>query len=103
MNKCTETLLTSVKIQLRGLLSWIENQSEIEIEVICGTNVADVLIILANLYGKELKHVLLHADGTVYRGLAVSIDQKNIPYQQLTQIRITEPCILTLIPLTSGG
>ena len=103
MNNCKGTHLISVKIQLRGLLSWIENYSEIELEVPSGTNLTDVLVIVANRYGQGLQKVLFHTDGKVYRGLAVSINQKTIPYHDLDRIRIKEPCILTVIPLAAGG
>jgi molybdopterin converting factor small subunit len=95
--------LISVKVQLRGVLSWIVNESDTIIEVAPGASLMDVVTMLGKRYGEELQKVLLGSDGAVYRGIAIFIDQETIPYHQLAKIKIERTCAITLIPLAAGG
>ncbi len=95
--------LISVKVQLRGVLSWIVHESDTVIEVAPGASLVDVVVTLGKRYGEEFRKFLLDPDGAVYRGIAIFMDEKTIPYHQLAKIKIDRTCVMTLIPLAAGG
>lgn len=93
----------SVKVQFRGFLCRIVNQEEMELDVACGASLEDVVIMLVDHCGDELRKVALDTAGAVYGGIVISIGENTIPYQQFAETKIVENCIITLIPLTAGG
>ena len=95
--------LISVKVQLRGVLSWIVNESDTLIDVAKGASLVDVLVILGKRYGKDLQKLLLDPDGAVSRSIVISIDEKTVPYHHFAKIKIERACAVTLIPLAAGG
>ena len=93
----------SIKIQLKGFLARIVDEQEIELDVPAGSSVAGLITKLAIQSGTELKKVILDRDGSVYKGIAVSVNQEVIPYQRLAEIQIAEGSTVALIPLAAGG
>ena len=90
-------------MQLKGLLSWIVNETDLAIEVEKGARLADVLVILGNRYGEELQNLLLDPDGAVSKSVVVLIDNVTLPHQDFAKIKIERACAVTLVPLVAGG
>jgi hypothetical protein len=96
-------VLISVKVRLKGVLSWIVNESDIVIEVEKGASLADVFVILGKRYGNELQNLLLDPDGAVSKGVVVLMDNATLPHQDFAKVRIERACAMTLVPLAAGG
>ena len=93
----------SVRVQLKGFLSRIVDEPETELDVPLGASVADVIVEVANHYGEGFRKVVLDGAGRVYGGMAISINEKVIPYQRISEINIEKTCLIILTPLAAGG
>jgi len=95
--------LISVVVQLKGFLSRLVDEPKTELDVPRGTSVADVIVQVANHYGEGLRKAVLNGTGGVCAGMAISINEKTIPYQRLSEINIEKSCVIILTPIVAGG
>ena len=96
-------MCVEVVVQLRGFLSRIVDEPKTELDVPHGVSVADVVVKVANHYGEGFRKVVLDGAGGVYGGMVISINEKVIPYQRLSEITIEKTCLIILTPLAAGG
>ena len=96
-------MCVEVVIQLNGFLSRIVDEPKTELDVPRGASVADVIVEVANHYGERLRKVVLDGTGRVYGGMAVSINEKAIPYHKLSETKVERDCTVTLTLLVAGG
>ncbi|GAB4530153.1 MAG: hypothetical protein Kow0063_07970 [Anaerolineae bacterium] len=93
----------NVQIRLLGFLAQAAKRAEIELVVEPGSTVADLMHLLAERVGPELRQSLLDRHGNPHGGLEIVLNGQLIPVRKISEFSLWDDSQLIIIPLVGGG
>ena len=93
----------TVNVKLCGFLTRIVPESRFEVALDTGSTVADLVGLLADLLGDDLRKAVIDRRGGLHGGVMLVLNGQLIPPQQITEKAIDRRSDLTIIPIVDGG
>ena len=95
--------MISVHVKLHGYLSWLVLEPEVEIKIVAGITLKDLINAAARRYGDDFRKNVFDSTGALDKGVMISLNQKVIPYHKIDQFIIKSDCNIYIIPIVAGG
>ena len=95
--------MISAHVKLHGYLSWLVSEPEVEIKIVSGTTLKDLINVAAKRYGDDFRKNVFDSTGSLDKGVMISLNQKVIPHHQMDQVIVTSGGRINIIPIVAGG
>lgn len=92
-----------VHVKLLGFLKRWSDQPRLDVEVLAGATVRDLLDRLADRLGSEFRQAILDRNGDLHGGVELILDGQEIPPRQISGIQVCAETDLVIIPIIVGG
>jgi sulfur carrier protein ThiS len=78
-------------------------EAKFELKIEAGTTVEEFMVVLTDRFGEKFRRAILDPNGKLNADIAVVLDNRFIPPQQMTEHTIHESSYLSIIPIAGGG
>ena len=95
--------MISVHVKLHGYLSRLVSEPEVEIKIVAGTTLKDIINVAAQHYGDYFRKNFFDSTGALDKGVMISLNQTVIPHHKMDQFIIKNGCNINIIPIVAGG
>jgi hypothetical protein len=92
-----------VHVKLLGFLKRWCNQPGLDIEILAGATVRDLLYLLADRLGSEFHQAILDRNGDLHGGVELILDGQEIAPRRISGIQVYAESNLAIIPIIVGG
>ena len=92
-----------IQVKLADFLSKLVPEAMFEVKIHAGTTVQELVTILTERFDENFRRAILDRNGKLNADIAIVIDNRFIPPQQMTEHAIHESSYLNIIPIAGGG
>lgn len=92
-----------VHVKLSDFLSRIVSEAEFDVEINAGSTISDLISVLIEGLGAEFRKAIVDRNGKLHGGIAVILNKRFIPPQQIEEHTINQKSNLSIIPIAGGG
>jgi sulfur carrier protein ThiS len=101
-NKKTRPQVT-VHVKLSDFLARLVPETKLELKIDEGSTVEEFITFLTERFGDEFCRALVDRNGKLHADIAIVLNNKFIPPQQITAHTIVQKSNLSIIPIAGGG
>ena len=92
-----------IEVKLADFLAKMVPEARFEMKIEPGTTVEEFMVVLTDRFGEKFRRAILDPNGKLNADIAVVLDNRFIPPQQMTEHTIHESSYLSIIPIDGGG
>ncbi len=93
----------TLKVRLADFLARMVPEAKLEVKINPGVTVAEFMVVLTERFGAEFRRAVVDRNGKLHADIAVILNNRFIPPQQMTEHTIHETSQLSIIPIAGGG
>ena len=102
MNLDSQNLIR-MQVKLADFLAKMVSEAKFDMKIEAGTTVEEFMIVLTERFGEKFRRAILDPNGKLNADIAVVLNNRFIPPQQMTKHAIQESGKLSIIPIAGGG
>ena len=92
-----------IHVKLADFLAKMVPEAKFAVKINAGATVEEFLATLTQRFGDEFRRAIVDRNGKLQADIAVVINNRFIPPQQMTDHTIQETSSLSIIPIAGGG
>lgn len=92
-----------IYVKLADFLAKMVPEAKFEVKINAGATVEELLIVLTERFDEKFRRAILDSNGKLNADIAVVLDNRFIPPQQMTEHAIHKSSNLSIIPIAGGG
>ena len=93
----------TIEVRLLGLLALVGKQTKIRHAIPAGTLLSAFMSQLSERLGPDFRNFVMDKNGHIYPGIMFVQDKKIISPRILPTFRLEKECVLSIMPIVSGG
>ena len=93
----------TIHVKLSDFLAKMVPEAKFEVKINAGATVEEFLATLTQRFSDEFRRAILDRNGKLHADIAVVLNNRFIPPQQMTDHTIQETSNLSIIPIAGGG
>ena len=90
-------------VKLSDFLAKLAPEAKFKVEVEAGASLEEFIAVLTRRFGDEFRRAIVDRNGKLHADIAVVLNSRFIPPQQLTEHTINKTGSLSIIPIAGGG
>jgi molybdopterin converting factor small subunit len=93
----------TVRIRMLGFLAQLAKQTNLDLEIESGSTVADLVRLVAERSGPDVRRALLDWHGDLHGGVEIVLNGQHISARKISEYTLWDDSELAIIPLVGGG
>ena len=93
----------TIHVKLAGFFAKMVPEAKFEVGIHTGATIEEFLAVLTQRCGEKFRRAIVDRNGKPHAGIAVILNNRFIPPQQITEHAIHETSTLSIIPIAGGG
>ena len=95
--------LIKIQVKLADFLAKMVPEARFEMKIEPGTTVEEFMVVLTERFGEKFRRAIFDPHEKLNADIAVVLDNRFIPPQQITEHAIHKSSKLSIIPIAGGG
>lgn len=92
-----------IHVKLADFLAKMVPEAKFEVKINAGATVEELMTVLTGRFGENFRRAIFDRNGKLNADIAVVLNNRFIPPQQMTEYTIHETGKLSIIPIAGGG
>lgn len=92
-----------IRVKLGDFFAKMVPEAKFEVKINSGATVEELMAVLTERFGEKFRRAILDHNGKLNADIAVVLDNRFIPPQQMMEYAIHESSNLSIIPIAGGG
>ena len=93
----------TIHVKVSDFLAKLVPEAKFKVQIDAGATIEDFLVVLTRRCGDEFRRALVDRNGKLHADIAVVLNSRFIPPQQMAEHTIHETSNLSIIPIAGGG
>lgn len=93
----------TVHVKLSDFLARLVPEAKLDLKIDAGSTVEEFIALLTERFGDEFCRAIVDRNGNLHADIAIVLNNKFIPPQQITEHTIFQKSYLSIIPIAGGG
>ena len=93
----------TIHVKLSDFLANMVPEAKFELKINAGATIEEFLVVLTRRFGDEFRRAILDRNGKLNADIAVVLNSRFIPPQQMAEHTIHKTSNLSIIPIAGGG